>query len=192
MNYQEYVFSNIEQATLQAKKDSPGAMIFCFIAAVLLGLNAFGLLFKGIGIKLRFIDSSVCGVLSAVLAILLLVGGFIFLKTRIQTQKAGADARFKEKYMNQVKQIGPPETVLADAEKLTPILCEDRELRYNQFFVACTSAADLDSNFILPLGAMTNIGTGGSAASNNTMGRPYVFMHFQENGKKVMVGDLVP
>lgn len=183
--YQEIVFSNIEKATAATKKESPGTAIFCFIAALLLGLNAFGLLFKGIGLKLRFIDPAVCGILSAILAVLLLGAAFMFLKDRVKTGKADADVRFKEQYMNQVRQIGAPEVVLADAEKLQPIICGDRELRYSDRFVACTSAANLDSNFIYPLAAMTNIGTGGLGTSKGAAGQPYLFMHFRENGKKV-------
>ena len=176
--YQQKAFNCIDKATLETKKESPKIMLFCLIAGILLGLNGLSLLFFGAGIKIRFANAAFCGVLSLLAGVLLFCSAFAFLKDAVKARKEDANLLFRNDYMDMIRAIGDESAVLAHLETLPPIVCGNKELRFDQNMVACLSEDDLDSNFVYPLQSMTNAGAG----SRNDGG--YLFMHFLINGKK--------
>ena len=176
--YKERVMEDIDRAIAAEKKSSPGSIIFFAIAAILLAVNGYGLLFKGVGIKLLFGDAGMCGVMSWVMSIVCLIGIGYSIKRAIQTRAKDADVKFKEKYMSMVRAIGEEESVFAALDALDPIVCGSEELRFNQDLVACTSVDDLDKIYVYPISLMTNAGTGQQDDQD------FLFMHFSVNGKK--------
>ena len=178
MSYREQVEQNLEKARLQEKTNNPKASIILIVISLLFGVNAFCLLFRGKGIILRFIDPTICGILSAVIAVAGVFMGCKYLLEALQNRKPEMTAKRMGKYLEQIRAFGNEEDVFQQIEAIEPIRLGSIELRYNQNLIAATSSEEVENTFFYPISAL-------SAAGLSRLGSGLNFyLHAVVNGKK--------
>ena len=177
--YQQKVFYCIDKAVQETKKSAPKMTIFALIAGVLLALNGLSLLFLGAGVKYLFASKEFCAILSLLAGVFFLIFAGISLKDSIKSRSSDANLRYRDEYLKRIRVIGEDSVVFGYLDTIPPIICGNKELRFDQNVVACTCEDDLDSIYVYPLSYMTNMGTGSMGS------RPYLYMHFVVNGKKL-------
>ena len=157
--YRETVEKNLESSRKSEKKEGPKVALFSLVLAGLLGLNAYELLAKGRGIVPAFVDVQIAGMLSAALSVLCFAGSVYFLFSAVRNRKEGITGERIDQYLNNVRVIGPEDEVFARVESITPVVCAEGELRYDETLIAGTSSQSVDFNFIYPIGSLCAAGT---------------------------------
>ena len=137
--YREMIEQNLESARQNEKKDGPKIALFCFIAGALLGFNAYELLAEGRGIVPAFMDAQLGGILSALISAGLFFGCIYFIYSSIINRKKGVTEKRVAQFMKNLQAFGPEDEVLARIEGITPVLCEEGELRYDEALITGTS-----------------------------------------------------
>ena len=169
---------NLESARQNEKKDGPKIALFCFIAGALLGFNAYELLAEGRGIVPAFMDAQLGGILSALISAGLFFGCIYFIYSSIINRKKGVTEKRVAQFMKNLQAFGPEDEVLARIEGITPVLCEEGELRYDEALITGTSAKSVDFNFIYPISALCTAGI------LSTGSEPGFYLHAVYGGRK--------
>lgn len=180
--YREEVEQNLEAARRAQRKSGPLTMIACLVIGALFGGDAFLLLSKKGGLYLRFIGVEVTAIACILMAALMLfLVVFFLINTLKNCGKKITEKRF-ERFMDEVRAIGPENEVFARIDRLTPLTFGKSELRFDEALITCTSASDPDVTFVAPLSELAEAGLAvvGSKGSATTS----LYLHVMQNGRK--------
>lgn len=150
--YRDQLEQNLEQYRQNEKCNSPKLAVVFFAISILLGLNAYGLIVKGVGIGIMFVDWEVAAILSILLCLLCIPLSVVLLIRALRNQSNHCTDKYLQKYLDSIHKIGSEEDVFSRIDRLKPYnLFPDGELRFDSTLIAGTSNNKLSNNFVYPI-----------------------------------------